>query len=120
MCCERTGRWLPVRRICSEGEFGVPADHRVRDCPCGPVCGRAAGARGGLSRPAGIDMTHVPYKGAGATYADVLSGGVPVMFSTYAPVAGYLAAGTLRAIGVTTEKRAAGLPNVPAIAETLP
>jgi tripartite-type tricarboxylate transporter receptor subunit TctC len=68
---------------------------------------------------AGIDMTHVPYKGAGAAYTDVLAGRVPVMFSTYAPIAGYLEAKTLRAIAVTTEKRAVGLPDVPAISETL-
>jgi tripartite-type tricarboxylate transporter receptor subunit TctC len=68
---------------------------------------------------AGIDMIHVPYKGAGAAYTDVLAGRVPVMFSTYAPIAGYLEAKTLRAIAVTTEKRAAGLPDVPAISETL-
>jgi tripartite-type tricarboxylate transporter receptor subunit TctC len=69
---------------------------------------------------AGIDMMHVPYKGAGAAYPDLLSGRVPLMFSTYAPIAGYLEAGTLRAIAVTTENRAAGLRDVPAISETLP
>ncbi len=73
-----------------------------------------------LKSTAGIEMVHVPYKGAGAAYADVLAGRVPVMFSTYAPIAGHLAAGALRAIAVTTETRAAGLPGVPAIAETLP
>jgi tripartite-type tricarboxylate transporter receptor subunit TctC len=73
-----------------------------------------------LKSTAGIELIHVPYKGAGAAYADVLSGRVPVMFSTYAPIAGYLEAGTLRAIAVSTEGRAAGLPDVPAVAETLP
>ena len=69
---------------------------------------------------AGIDMMHVPYKGAGAAYPDLLSGRVPLMFSTYAPIAGYLEAGTLRAVAVTTQNRAAGLRDVPAISETLP
>src|SRR5262245_24927322 len=69
---------------------------------------------------AGIDMMHVPYKGAGAAYPDLLSGRVPLMFSTYAPIAGYLEAGTLRAVAVPTEDRAARLRDVPTISETLP
>ncbi len=73
-----------------------------------------------LKTMAGIDMIHVPYKGAGAAYADLLAGRVQVMFSTYAPITGHLKAGTLRAIAVSTEKRAAGLPDVPAVSETLP
>ena len=73
-----------------------------------------------LKSMAGIDMIHVPYKGAGAAYADLLAGRVQVMFSTYAPITGHLKAGTLRAIAVSTEKRAAGLPDVPAVSETFP
>ncbi len=73
-----------------------------------------------LKSMAGIEMIHVPYKGAGAAYADLLAGRTQVMFSTYAPIAGHLKAGTLRAIAVSTEKRAPGLPDVPAVSETLP
>ncbi len=73
-----------------------------------------------LKTMAGIDMVHVPYKGAGAAYADLLAGRTQVMFSTYAPIAGHLKAGTLRAIAVSTDNRAAGLPDVPAVSETLP
>jgi tripartite-type tricarboxylate transporter receptor subunit TctC len=73
-----------------------------------------------LKRMAGIDMVHVPYKGAGAAYTDLLAGRIPLMFSTYATVSGHLEAGRLRAIAVSTEQRAPGLKDVPAIAETLP
>jgi tripartite-type tricarboxylate transporter receptor subunit TctC len=69
---------------------------------------------------AGINIAHVPYKGAGAAYADLLAGRTQVMFSTYAPIAGHLKAGALRAIAVSTEERALGLPDVPAVSETLP
>ena len=73
-----------------------------------------------LKSMAGIDMVHVPYKGAGAAYTDLLAGRIPLMFSTYATVSGHLEAGRLRAIAVSTEQRAPGLKDVPAIAETLP
>jgi tripartite-type tricarboxylate transporter receptor subunit TctC len=72
-----------------------------------------------LKNMAGIDMIHVPYKGAGAAYSDLLAGRTQLMFSTYAPIAGHLKSGMLRAIAVSTEKRAAWLPDVPAIAEML-
>ena len=65
-------------------------------------------------------MIHVPYRGAGAAYADLLAGREQVMFSTYAPIVGYLQSGMLRAIAVSTEKRASQFANVPAVAETLP
>jgi tripartite-type tricarboxylate transporter receptor subunit TctC len=73
-----------------------------------------------LKSMTGIELIHVPYKGAGPAFPDLLSGRVPVMFSTYAPVAGHLQSGKLRALGVSTPKRILVLPNVPAIAEMVP
>ena len=63
----------------------------------------------------GIDMVHVPYRGSYTP--DLLSGEVQVAFSPIATVIGYIRAGKLRALGVTTSTRSAELPDVPAIGE---
>ena len=67
-----------------------------------------------------VDITHVPYKGAGPAITDVLGGQVDMIFGTAAAVAGFVSSGKLRAIGVTSPERSPSLPNVPAIAETVP
>ncbi|MBS7539084.1 tripartite tricarboxylate transporter substrate binding protein [Ancylobacter lacus] len=69
---------------------------------------------------AGVDMQHIPYKGAGPALIDVLSGQVPIMFDNLPSSADHIKTGKLRALGVTTAKRAPSFPDVPAIAETLP
>jgi tripartite-type tricarboxylate transporter receptor subunit TctC len=67
---------------------------------------------------AGLDMTHVPYKGAVALN-DVFSGeSVQCMFATIPSVMGHIRSGTLRALAVTTAKRTAALPDLPTIAES--
>jgi tripartite-type tricarboxylate transporter receptor subunit TctC len=68
---------------------------------------------------AGVDLTHVPYRGGALALTDLLAGHVQVLFSNL-PARDYLKAGTLRTLGVTTEKRSAQTPDVPAIAETVP
>jgi tripartite-type tricarboxylate transporter receptor subunit TctC len=69
---------------------------------------------------AGIDMLHVPYKGAGPAIPDVMSGNVQLMFATMSSSMSHVRAGKLRALGVTSLKRSAGGPDIPAIAEGLP
>jgi tripartite-type tricarboxylate transporter receptor subunit TctC len=65
----------------------------------------------------GIKMTHVPYKGSAPAVTDVVAGQVPLMFSDFAPALGFINAGKLRALGVTTDKRVAAAPDIPTIAE---
>ena len=65
---------------------------------------------------AGIDITHVPYKGA-VSVPDVIGGRVQLLMSGVPQSLAHVQAGRLRALGVTTPKRAAVLPNVPTIAE---
>jgi tripartite-type tricarboxylate transporter receptor subunit TctC len=68
----------------------------------------------------GIKMAHVPYRGAGPALTDLMAGTTDVMFDNLPSSIGYIQAGKLRALGVTTEKRSAALPDVPAIAEVVP
>jgi len=68
----------------------------------------------------GVDMVHVPYRGGGPAVADLLGGQVQSYFGTMASVLAQVKAGKLRALGVTTTQRLAVLPDVPAIADTVP
>ncbi|HJX88126.1 MAG TPA: tripartite tricarboxylate transporter substrate binding protein [Gemmatimonadales bacterium] len=66
---------------------------------------------------AGVDMVHIPYKGAAPALNDLLGGQIPVMFDSVPGVIQHITAGKLRALGVTSPKRSPALPDVPTIAE---
>jgi len=66
---------------------------------------------------AGVDMVHVPYKGAGPSLVDLIAGQVHLIFASSPSVMPHVRNGKLRALGVTTAKRAAATPDVPTIAE---
>ncbi len=66
---------------------------------------------------AGVQMTHVPYKGSSAALPDVMSGQVNVMFDNAPSVMPQIKGGKLKAIAVTSSVRSPALPNVPTIAE---
>jgi tripartite-type tricarboxylate transporter receptor subunit TctC len=68
----------------------------------------------------GIDMQHVPYRGAPLALADLMGGQVQVMFDNLPSSIEHIRAGKLRALGVSTPKRLDLLPEVPAIAEFVP
>lgn len=68
----------------------------------------------------GIDMQHVPYKGASAAATDVAGGTVPVSVQSAPSSLSLLASGKIKALAVTNEKRIAALPNTPSISETIP
>jgi tripartite-type tricarboxylate transporter receptor subunit TctC len=68
----------------------------------------------------GVTMVHVPYHGAAPALTDLLGGQVQVFFDNLPSSIGHIKGGRLRAIAVTTATRAAALPDVPTIAETVP
>lgn len=73
-----------------------------------------------FQRLAGIQMTHVPYKGGGPALVDLIAGDLQLMFSTYVVALPHINSGRLRALAVTTPQRQPLLPSLPAVAETVP
>ncbi|MDP3075245.1 MAG: tripartite tricarboxylate transporter substrate binding protein [Bradyrhizobium sp.] len=67
---------------------------------------------------AGVDMVHVPYRGAGPALSDLISGNIQVMFDTLSTALPPVKGGLLRPLGVSSEKRSPDLPDVPTIAES--
>src|SRR3954471_15796919 len=66
----------------------------------------------------GIDMIHVPYKGAGPALTDLLAGNIQVMFDTLSTALPPVKSGLLRPLGVSSSERSPDLPDVPTIAES--
>ncbi|MES2564297.1 MAG: tripartite tricarboxylate transporter substrate binding protein [Pseudomonadota bacterium] len=73
-----------------------------------------------LKSMAGIDLTHIPYKGTGPMITDMLGGQVSLTIASAVPLSPQVRAGKLRALGVTGPRRSPAFPDVPAIAETVP
>jgi tripartite-type tricarboxylate transporter receptor subunit TctC len=71
-----------------------------------------------FKRLAKVEMTHIPYRGAGPALNDLLPGRVDVMFNNIGAVLPLITAGKLRGLAVTTAKRAIAVPNMPTIAES--
>jgi tripartite-type tricarboxylate transporter receptor subunit TctC len=68
----------------------------------------------------GVQLTHVPYRGSASALTDLMGGQVQVMFDVLPGSLAHVQAGEMRALAVTTSTRAASLPDVPTIAETVP
>jgi tripartite-type tricarboxylate transporter receptor subunit TctC len=66
----------------------------------------------------GVDMQHVPYKGSAQAIADVIGGQIAMSFENIVVASPYVKSGRIKALAVTSAKRASALPNVPTIAES--
>ena len=73
-----------------------------------------------LKTAAGIDIVHVPYRGAAPAAADVVGGQLPMTFGSFPGLMPFVRSGQLRVIGVCTEKRTQLAPDLPTLAETIP
>ncbi len=73
-----------------------------------------------LKSLAGLQMTHVPYKGTVPALNDLIGGHIQVLFSDAPPALPLIQAGKVRALGVTTAKRLAAAPDIPPIGDTVP
>jgi tripartite-type tricarboxylate transporter receptor subunit TctC len=71
-----------------------------------------------FKRAAGVDMTHIPYKGGGPAAADVMAGNVNLYFSTVLESIGAVRSGKLKALGASSLVRSAAMPDLPTIAES--
>ena len=69
---------------------------------------------------AGIDVTHIPYKGEGPALIDLLAGQIQFVTPNLSASIGFVQQGKIRALAVTSKERAKPVPNVPTVAETLP
>lgn len=71
-----------------------------------------------FARMAGVEMTHVPYKGTGPVIPDLIANRVSIMINPMLAMISYVKAGQLRAIAVTSPKRVSSMPDLPTVAES--
>lgn len=128
------GSFAPIGMVCSGGTLvvahpSVPANNveelvKLARSSAQPLNYGTSGV-GGAGHLAGelfqtmtqTKLVHVPYKGGSQAAVDLIGGQIPLLFSSMATAIPHVQSGKIRAIGVTSERRSAALPNVPTLAE---
>jgi len=86
----------------------------------GPLCGFCTSYGELMKANLGINMVHVPYRGQAPAIADLLSGQVQVLFATSPAAMEFIRSGKLKALAVTTTRRADALPDLPTVGDFVP
>jgi tripartite-type tricarboxylate transporter receptor subunit TctC len=73
-----------------------------------------------LKAQAGIDMTHIPYRGGNPAMTDLLAGQIPAVFATLSTAKPHIEAGRIKVLGMIESKRSRRSPQIPTIGETVP
>lgn len=112
-------RNFPAKTVAEFIEYGKKNPGKINMASSGS--GTSVHLSGELFKSmAGIDMKHVPYKGAGPAITDLIGGQVDVLFDNMPSIIGHIRGGSVRALGVTSAQKSPALPDVPAVGETVP
>src|ERR1044072_317764 len=107
---------VPAHSVVELIQLAKKSPGKLNDASSG--AGAAAHLAGELFKTmAGVDLVHVPYKGAQPALTDVIAGQVQLMFATSASVIPFIKVGKLRALAVTTARRSASVPDLPTVSE---
>jgi tripartite-type tricarboxylate transporter receptor subunit TctC len=110
---------FPAKNIAEFIEYGKKNPGRINMASSG--AGTSVHLSGELFKfMTGVDMKHIPYKGAGPAITDLLGEQVDVLFDNMPSIIGHIRSGSVRALGVTSAERSPALPDVPTVADTVP
>ena len=117
--------WKPLGEVCKTGSGGTPLSSRKEFYEGGTIPWLVSGevAQGNVLEAknfitaAGINATHIPYKGEAAALSDLIAGQIDFCACNVPASTGFIKSGQIKALAVTSAKRLAALPNIPTVAE---